>query len=39
METITRGRGSLVGCMLVDGKKGTFWVEKAWMDDFASWLA
>ena len=38
METITRGSGSRVGSVLVD-ERGNFFVENAWMDDFASWLA
>jgi hypothetical protein len=38
METITRGSKSRVGYVLVDEKRW-FFVEKAWMDDFTSWLA
>jgi hypothetical protein len=38
MESITKGSGFRVWSMLVDEKR-SFFVEKAWMDDFAGWLA
>ena len=38
METITRGSRSRVGLVLMDEKR-YFLVEKAWMNDFAQWLA
>ena len=38
MKTITRGSKSRVGFVLVDEKRN-FFVENAWMDDFARWLA
>ena len=38
MKTITRGGRSRVRFVLVDEKK-KFSTEKAWMNDFAGWLA